>query len=178
MLTKTKKIKIGLEKNHSVKLRDFSVNSVLKFASTKIYHRVHGEVTETHGEKFSILFCLLCAALFFNFACTPRAFEKPNAAAPTANENKLSDFENDLLTMRTAGFEYIFVFRRKDGGEFDSDDRKFLRANSPAETNRFVATDNGRAFVAGSKYVFPPPNIEALRTRFDTEDYSPPKEVK
>jgi hypothetical protein len=74
--------------------------------------------------------------------------------------------------MRTANFEYIFVFRRKDGAAFDGEDRKFLRASSPAETNRFVSTDDGKAFIAGSKYKFPPQNLEILRSRFNVEDYS------
>lgn len=137
------------------------------------------EIFSARYGGFSILFCFFGAALFFNFACTPRAFQKSNAAAaPPASENKRSSFESDLQTMQTAGFEYVFVFRRTDGGEFDSDDRKFLRANTPAETNRFVATDDGKAFIAGSKYVFPPQNLEALRTRFVTEDYSTPNKIE
>jgi len=102
----------------------------------------------------------------------------PKTAAPPANESKLSNFENDLQTMKTAGFEFIFVFRRTDGGAFDGEDRKYLRANAPAETNRFIATDDGRAFIAGSKYPFPPPSLVVLRTRFIIEDYSSPKETK
>ncbi|MBA4184305.1 MAG: hypothetical protein H0X49_09860, partial [Acidobacteria bacterium] len=44
--------------------------------------------------------------------------------------------------------------------------------NAPAETNRFVSTDNGKAFIAGSKFKFPPQNLEILRMRFNIEDYS------
>ena len=80
--------------------------------------------------------------------------------------------------MKTAGFEFIFVFRRKDGAQFDGEDRKYLRANAPAETNRFLATDDGKAFIAGSKYLFPPASLDALRLRFNVEDYSAPKETK
>ena len=122
------------------------------------------------------LIVFLCVSLL-NFACTPRAMENKNAAAPpVAVEEKQSSFESDLQTMRTANFEYVFVFRRKDGGEFDSDDRKYLRTYSPAETNRFVSTDGGKAFIAGSKYKFPPENLETLRLRFNVEDFSAVKE--
>ncbi|MBA2605780.1 MAG: hypothetical protein H0U96_02795 [Acidobacteria bacterium] len=78
--------------------------------------------------------------------------------------------------MKTANFDYIFVFRRKDGGAFDGEDRKYLRSNSPAQINRFVLTDDGKAFIAGSKYIFPMENLETLRMRFNVEDYSAVKE--
>lgn len=77
--------------------------------------------------------------------------------------------------MKTANFDYIFAFRRKDGGVFDSEDKKYLRANTPPGTNRFVATDEDRAFIAGSTYAFSPENLQALRNRFLVEDYSKPE---
>lgn len=168
-------------KKHSECLPDFSVFSAMKFRRTKIQHEVRGEAREKHRGNIQPLFylalALICCSMIFNFACTPRALEKPKAIAPS-NENKTSDFEADLQTMKTAGFEQIFVFRRKDGAAFDGEDRKYLRGNAPAETNRFVATDNGKAFVAGSKYPFPPASLDALRIRFNVEDYSPPKAAK
>lgn len=120
----------------------------------------------------------MISALSLNFACTPRALEKPVNSAPPVNENKASAFESDLQTMQTAGFEFVFVFRRRDGGAFDAEDRRYLRANAPAETNRFVAADDGKAFIAGSKYPFSPPSLDALRIRFNVEDYSVPKEAR
>jgi len=108
-----------------------------------------------------------------NFACDNRSFEKANVSeSSAAPEQTQSNFASDLQTMKTANFEYIFVFRRKDGGAFDGEDKKYLRANAPAETNRFVSTDNGKAFIAGSKFKFPPQNLEILRMRFNIEDYS------
>ncbi len=123
-----------------------------------------------------LIFCLMMLALL-NVACESPSL-KANRAAPTP-ENKQTGFERDLQTMKTANFEYIFVFRRKDGGAFDSEDRKYLRANSPPETNRFISADEGKAFIAGSKYKFPPEYLETLRLRFNIEDYStPPPELK
>ncbi len=123
-----------------------------------------------------IMQAVLTGLIFFplmNFACDNRSFEKANVSEPsTAPEEKQSNFASDLQTMKTANFDYIFVFRRKDGGAFDVEDKKYLRANAPAETNRFVSTDNGKAFIAGSKFKFPPQNLEILRTRFNVEDYS------
>lgn len=117
---------------------------------------------------------LLSATFLFsaNFACHYNSFEKPNVNAPAANaENKTSALENDVQTMRTADLKYIFVFRRTDGAAFDGEDKKYLRTNLPT-TNRAVSSDEGRAFVVGSNYKFPPENTEVLRLRFNIEDFS------
>ena len=79
--------------------------------------------------------------------------------------------------MKTAGFDYIFVFRRKDGGVFDAEDKTYLKANSPAVTNRFILSDDDKAVIAGSGFEFPAENLEALRQRFNVEDYSSPKKT-
>ncbi|MCA1623405.1 MAG: hypothetical protein LC778_06305 [Acidobacteria bacterium] len=91
-------------------------------------------------------------------------------------ENEIPPFERDLQTMRTANFDFIYVFRRNDGGAFDTEDRKYLRANAPRETNRFISTDDGKAFIAGSSYKFTAENLETLGKRFNIEDYSAKKE--
>ncbi|MEJ7698591.1 MAG: hypothetical protein WKF71_02935 [Pyrinomonadaceae bacterium] len=121
---------------------------------------------------------VLCLISLVSFACTNQRLLKSNKNAATTNpaEMKQTSFESDLETMKTANFDYIFVFRRKDGGAFDGEDRKYLRNNSPAQINRFVLTDDGKAFIAGSKYIFPMENLETLRMRFNVEDYSAVKE--
>lgn len=91
-------------------------------------------------------------------------------------EDKRTAFEKDLDTLKTADFDFIYVFRRKDGGTFDGEDKKYLRANAPMEINRFVSTDDGRAFIAGSKFKFPPEALETLEKRFNIADYSRVKE--
>ncbi len=91
-------------------------------------------------------------------------------------ENKVDVFQSDLQTMRTAGFDHIFVFRRKDGGVFDAEDKTYLKDNSPAVTNRFILSDDDEAVIAGSGFEFPAENLETLRQRFNVEDYSPPKQ--
>ena len=73
--------------------------------------------------------------------------------------------------MRTADLQYIFVFRRKDAGVFDGDDKKYLKANLPFN-NRVVLADEDRAVIVGTNYKFPPENTDALRMRFNVEEYS------
>lgn len=110
--------------------------------------------------------------LSVNFGCNYNSFEKSNVnAAPINAENKQAAFEADLQTLKTANLKYIFVFRRTDGGAFDGEDRRYLRANLPT-TNRVILTDENRAFIVGSNYKFPPENLEVLRLRFNVEDYS------
>ena len=80
--------------------------------------------------------------------------------------------------MKTAGFDHIFVFRRKDGGVLDGEDKVYVKANSPAATNRFILSDDDKAVIAGSGFEFPTENLAALRKRFDVEDFSAPKQNK
>jgi len=119
---------------------------------------------------FSLIFLI-----FTNFACVNKSLLKGNKNVAVVQESNVSDFERDLQTMKTANFDFIFAFRRTDGGIFDSEDKKYLRANTPPGTNRFISTDEGRAFIAGSLYAFSPENLNALRNRFAVEDYSKPE---
>ncbi len=116
----------------------------------------------------------ILAALLFglagNFACNYNSLEKPNVnAAPPKVENKQAAFDSDLQTLKTADLKYIFVFRRTDGGAFAVEDKKHLRTNLPA-TNRVIMTDEGKAFIVGSNYKFPPENLEVLRLQFNIEE--------
>jgi hypothetical protein len=103
---------------------------------------------------------------------------KSNNPANTTNsaERPKDTFESALGGVRRSGFSYIFVIRRPDGGQFTKEDKTYIRANSPAETNQFVLTDEERVIIAGSNYPFPPESLELLRKIFTVEDLSPPKE--
>jgi len=138
---------------------------------------------EITGEKFSRLKYSLAAAILFlvslSFACQPNQTILKDAPPPPTPmetvETKQTSFEQDLRDMQTANFDYILAFRRKDGGVFDKDDKKFLRENTPPETNRFILTDGEKAFIAGSGFGFAPEQIAALQSRFIVEDYSKPE---
>lgn len=81
-------------------------------------------------------------------------------------------FEKDLAYVRGGQFTYILVFSRKDGLGFSMDDINYLKANSPAETNQWISTDEGRRVIAGSNFDFKPEHLEALKKRFNIEDFS------
>lgn len=124
---------------------------------------------------------LLIIVAFFSIACQPNAAileSSKNATAVRANsqtEPAARSLERDLETMRTANFDFIYVMRRKDGAPLDGDDKKFVKLNSPVETNRFILSDEEKAVIAGSKYKFAEQNLMALRDRFNVEDFSKPQ---
>ena len=66
----------------------------------------------------------------------------------------------------------LFIFSRKEGGAFTRDDIAYLKANSPAETNQWISTDEGRRVIAGTNFEFKPEHFDALKQRFNIEDYS------
>ena len=82
-------------------------------------------------------------------------------------------FEEDMDAMRTAGFAFIYVLRRKDGGKIDAEDRGVIKLQT-VDTKRRVATDDDRAFLIGSDNQLPPKNLTALYGMFAVENYSAP----
>jgi len=125
---------------------------------------------------------LLCAFGLAGLGCQPNQTILKDVVSPTPTplstvDLKKTSVEEDVRDMQTADFDYILVFRRKDGGLFDDEDRKYLRQNTPLETNRWAKSDDGRAYVAGSGFGFTPEQLEALKKRFVIEDFSKP-EVK
>ena len=81
--------------------------------------------------------------------------------------------EHELDAMRIAGFQFIYVVRRKDGGKIDADDRGVIKRQT-VDTNRRVATADGLAIVIGSNTQIPPKNLTALYQRFAVDSYSQP----
>ena len=119
----------------------------------------------------------LALAVSLFAACGKKSESKnePTAnASPAANARKQpqTPFERDLDYVRKGQFTYVFVFTRKDGAAFDKDDIAYLKSNSPAETNQWISTDEGRRVIAGTNFEFKPEHFDALRQRFNIEDYT------
>ena len=136
------------------------------------------------GKILPVKLFLLVVVAFFGVSCQPNAAileSSKNATAERANLTEAANnqpknsFARDLETMRTANFDFIYVFRRKDGAPLDGDDKRYVKLNSPTETNRFVLSDEDKAVIAGSKYKFAEQNLMALRDRFNVEDFSKPQ---
>jgi hypothetical protein len=118
---------------------------------------------------------LLPALTLFCFACGP----ENNPAARPANETpaptvevKKKTFDDDVATVRYSEYTWMFVLRRRDGKAIDGDDSKFIRANTPAETNQRLVSDEGRAVIMGTNFRFYPGQYDALSKRFEIQDLS------
>lgn len=123
--------------------------------------------------KFAFALVFVC----FGLACQAnQSILNSQQATPEPVAPARDDLESAMRGIRSADFTYILVIRRKDGGKFDTEDKRFVKANTPTETNRFVLTDEERTVIAASNFPFPPENLEALRGRFSVEDLSKPKE--
>ena len=95
----------------------------------------------------------------------------PDAATAASPTPPLTGFEKDLQYIRNGQFSYIWVFSRKDGKPLDKDDSAFLRANAPQVVD-WVITDEGKKVIAGTNFNLEEGNLEALKKRFVTEDYT------
>jgi len=93
----------------------------------------------------------------------------PTPAAPA--RSPLTGFEKDLQYIRNGQFTYVWVFSRKDGKPLDSSDSIFLRTNAPQVVD-WVTTDEGRKVIAGTNFNLEEGNLEALKKRYNAEDYT------
>ena len=120
---------------------------------------------------------LMALALIFCACGAPPSSVSNNApaATPTAaalpSSSPLTGFAKDLQYIRNGGYTYIWVFSRKDGKPLDKDDSAFLRTNAPQVVD-WVTTDEGKKVIAGTNFNLEQGNLEALKKRFVTEDYS------
>jgi len=119
---------------------------------------------------------VLVGVLFFG-ACgggTPTDTSNPSpapAVSPTPAPSPLTGFERDLQYIRNGGYTYVWIFSRKDGKPLDKEDGRFLRTTAPQVVD-WVTTDEGRKVIAGTNFNLEEGNLEALKKRFVTEDYT------
>ena len=125
---------------------------------------------------FNGIALLLSAVLFFA-ACggsTDTSTTNSSSAAtatPTVQPSPLTGFERDLQFIRNGQYSYVYVFSRKDGKALDAQDSAFLRTNAPQVVD-WVMSDEGKKVIAGTNFNLEEGNMEKLKKRFNTEDYS------
>ncbi len=124
---------------------------------------------------FNGIALLLSTVLFFA-ACdgaTDTSNTNLSAAAPTptVQPSPLTGFEKDLQFIRNGQYTYVYVFSRKDGKPLDGQDSAFLRTNAPQVVD-WVMSDEGKKVIAGTNFNLEEGNMEKLKKRFNTEDYS------
>lgn len=100
----------------------------------------------------------------------------PEPVPESTSSVPVDDFMERLASVQTGNFEFVYAFRRKDNEVFTSEDKKYLKENSPYDTNQWVLTADEKTVIAGSNYIFTPKNLDALKKQFKIEEYSPEKE--
>lgn len=105
---------------------------------------------------------------------TPETAVAPSPEAsplPTVQSTPLSDFEEALRFVRNGQFAYIWVFTRKDGKPFDSQDSTILKTRAKQIVD-FTMTNDKKKGVAGSNFPFEDADLVELKKRYVIEDYS------
>ncbi len=127
--------------------------------------------------NYRIIFLLIIFGLSsLGFACGLIKSENttvaitPSKVTPTP---VISEFERELNSLKTADFDYIFAFKRKDGKAFSSEDKKFFKEKTYRANRRTLAKDNKTLFV-GTNYAIEDKDLGDLKERFDYEDFSKP----
>ena len=110
---------------------------------------------------FVLVSCLALAA------CGGKGSQQQKSSTPPK-----SDFERSLDTVRRGSYVRIYVIRRADGEPLASEDKLFLRQNTPMETGMWIVTEDNRTAIAGAGFEFEPKHLEALSKRFTVEDYT------
>jgi hypothetical protein len=97
---------------------------------------------------------------------------KETPAAPASNSPTVGNpIKEDIDAMHTAGFAFIYVLRRKDGGVMESEDLMVIKRNTVG-VNRRISSDEGKAFIIGSNPPIPPENLKAITDHFAVDDQS------
>ena len=114
---------------------------------------------------------LLCAACSGSPDSSTTNSSSAATASPTVQPSPLTGFEKDLQFIRNGRFTYVYVFSRKDGKPLDAQDGAFLRTNAPQVVD-WVTTDEVKKVIAGTNFDLEQGNMEKLKQRFVTEDYT------
>ncbi len=124
----------------------------------------------------------------FALACGPNeriinSARQAEAESEALNRNvaampKAGTLERDVQAMRDADFNFIYVFKRKDGGVLDAEDKRFVAQRTPPEINRRRVGDTEKWVILGSNFRLEQAVLDEMKERFDFEDYSkPPSEL-
>src|SRR5690606_9830760 len=112
-------------------------------------------------------------------SCTPnQRIVESNGHWSNAESNRVAStrvqrtLEQDIESMRTADFIFIYVIKRKDGGSLEAEDRQFASSVIPGEMNRRTISGDGKAILVGSNFRMPEAERKLLEERFSFEDLS------
>ena len=131
-----------------------------------------GEKEKGRRGAMSFLFLFFLALIVAGCGANEGILKSGKETPAQANvESGKTPFASDLEAMRTAGFSFVYVLRRKDSERIDAEDRSVIKLNT-ADANRRVAADEDRAVIVGSNFQIPAKNMSALYARFAIDNYS------
>ncbi len=122
--------------------------------------------------------CLFTFYLMIASACyvDKNRFEVKTTPTPVIEE-KPKTLADDLKFIENANFRFVYVFRKKDGEKFDSEDVDYLKEKANPNTNQWLKSEEGKTIIAGTNYIFDKKMLDALSKRFKVEDLSPEPEI-
>jgi hypothetical protein len=120
----------------------------------------------------SLMISLSLAACVSNEQILRSGKETPTPGASATNvPSAVSPIDREIQAMRDADFRFVWIVRRKDGGQITPGDKALIRANT-VEMNRRVLSDDGQAVVIGSNVVPAKESVETIFSNFSVEDLS------
>jgi len=125
--------------------------------------------------SFAMIFAVVAA--FVGVGCFAEDDSKTSAVNTSPTKTPLSELEREIKSLRTVDFDYIFLFKRKDGEAFSSEDKKFLKEQTYIANRRSLLKDE-KTLLVGSNYEIEKKRLDALKKRFDFEDFSKPPEKR
>ena len=121
------------------------------------------------------LVCIVAVAASLTFtACrrsVPSEDETPDTSTYRPLATPATEFEQKLKDVRDAHFKFVWVFRRVDGKEFNSEDSEILRTNAPRVVD-WIGLNDKKTYIAGSNFPIEPTNLVVLQKRYKIEDMS------
>jgi hypothetical protein len=139
------------------------------------FRRAKTELLEMRKRPKPVVIIVLGAAIALSCSACNRGATSDNEQLDTSTYRPLAtpanEFDQKLQLMRDAHFQHVWVFRRLDGKEFNSEDSEHLHANAPRVVD-WIGLDDRKTFIAGSNIPLSPENLAALQKRYKVEDYS------
>ncbi len=125
-----------------------------------------------NSSKRVIALALIWISVVISFAgCHRRAAsddETPDTSTYRPESTPATQYERDLKYIRDGHFVNVWIFTRKDGKAFTSDDSQVLRTNAPGVVD-WVTTDEKKKVIAGSNFPIEPAQMAELQKRFNVE---------
>ncbi|MBV6495313.1 MAG: hypothetical protein DYH05_05605 [Acidobacteria bacterium ACB1] len=116
--------------------------------------------------KASVLMLLVALAVFASACVNQTILNDGKTPETTPTEVPTpKTYEADLRAAKTAGYNFIYVVRRKDGGQIDYHD-KLLLSSHTGKAQRRAASEDGKAYTIASNDPLPEADINALHQRF------------